>query len=499
MSVFRTTSSRPARTRALASPVLVFVLAVSVSAGMGAAVGRYGAPVALGVIVALGGAVTLVAFARNPSGALLVLWVYEVIRLALASLLGYETSRGQLVQQADNYVIVALFIAAMVRALSADFKLKQWRYTAFGFLVAVIGTVSSVVNHVQFGVAALGLWQGLRIWLLLAIALVIPWEQRASRQIYQVFTWVGSIVAFFGLVDLVAKSSFRHFLHTDMVSLSLGDYRASSAVESIFTTPGKFSLCMSLLFGLTLSSYATRRHARDACLSIGFAIGAVLSLRLQAVLSLAAVVILVSLFGTRLRGMTSLRILMVSLLVGVAAYTIAGEAVQHQVQTYSSTSTTARSRLYTTGERIAQDYFPLGSGFGTFGSSPSRKHYSQLYFEYGLGEVYGLSPQYRQFIDDTSWPSVMAETGYLGFACYVVGLLLLGLSLARGVARVREEDSYLPMAALCGLVVIVLQSVANPTLFDGFAAVTLGLLVGPALASAQRSSPRTLVKELPSR
>ena len=87
----------------------------------------------------------------------------------------------------------------------------------------------------------------------------------------------------------------------------------------------------------------------------------------------------------------------------------------NQIMVYFGDSTTARSILYKNGFSIAKDYFPLGSGFGTYGTEYSRAKYSIVYYMYNMEDTYGLSPRSPYFICDTMWPAIFGEVGILGF------------------------------------------------------------------------------------
>lgn len=84
-----------------------------------------------------------------------------------------------------------------------------------------------------------------------------------------------------------------------------------------------------------------------------------------------------------------------------------------------------RGLLYSTSFKIADDFFPLGSGFGTFGSNMSRVIYSPLYYIYNLSNSYGLSPAWPAYITDSHWASVIAESGWIGFSIYLIGIIIL--------------------------------------------------------------------------
>ena len=79
----------------------------------------------------------------------------------------------------------------------------------------------------------------------------------------------------------------------------------------------------------------------------------------------------------------------------------------------------ARPMTYKTSLLILGDYFPFGSGMGTFACNGAWQHYSPLYFEYHLNEVWGLSPQAGGFICDAYYPT-LAQFGIVGvfFFCW---------------------------------------------------------------------------------
>lgn len=90
------------------------------------------------------------------------------------------------------------------------------------------------------------------------------------------------------------------------------------------------------------------------------------------------------------------------------------------IKNYFFNSNESRAIMLRTSIEVAKDYFPLGSGFGTFGTDISREYYSKLYQKYGISKVYGLSEGYSAFITDSMLPSIIAETGILGLILYIL-------------------------------------------------------------------------------
>lgn len=78
----------------------------------------------------------------------------------------------------------------------------------------------------------------------------------------------------------------------------------------------------------------------------------------------------------------------------------------------------ARPVLYATFFLILLDYFPLGSGLASFATYPSQANYSSLYYDYGLNNIHGLSPQMPDFICDAFYPS-LAQFGIVGIVLFI--------------------------------------------------------------------------------
>ena len=65
-------------------------------------------------------------------------------------------------------------------------------------------------------------------------------------------------------------------------------------------------------------------------------------------------------------------------------------------------------------------YLPFGAGFGTFATDAAAKYYSPVYYEYGLDNIYGLSPDDPAFAHDSYWPAIMGEFGILGTMFFLI-------------------------------------------------------------------------------
>ena len=72
----------------------------------------------------------------------------------------------------------------------------------------------------------------------------------------------------------------------------------------------------------------------------------------------------------------------------------------------------ARPMTYKTSLKILYDYFPFGSGMGSFACNGAWKYYSPLYYKYKLNDIWGLD-EVGGFICDAYYPT-LAQFGVLG-------------------------------------------------------------------------------------
>lgn len=143
----------------------------------------------------------------------------------------------------------------------------------------------------------------------------------------------------------------------------------------------------------------------------------------------------------------------------------------------------ARAALTKVSFLIAKDYFPFGTGFGTFASTFSDEPYSRVYSLYHIQNVWGISKSYSSFVSDTFWPMILGQTGYLGTICYAVVLVIL-LSV---VFKLRKYNAYLFASALTMILYLLISSTSESA-FVNTMAVPFAFLIGVHLAEIKKYS-----------
>ncbi len=116
-----------------------------------------------------------------------------------------------------------------------------------------------------------------------------------------------------------------------------------------------------------------------------------------------------------------------------------------QIVFYYTSDGFARNELTRAAFEVAGDYAPFGTGFATFGSNVTGEpeFYSPLYFEYGLSNVYGLTPNDASFVSDTFWPTVLGQFGYAGLLVYGALLVSLFQFQRNGLSKITAASLYI--------------------------------------------------------
>lgn len=158
-------------------------------------------------------------------------------------------------------------------------------------------------------------------------------------------------------------------------------------------------------------------------------------------------------------------------ILGIIAIVVALPQIEYY---FSDETDSARQALMVTSIKIADDYFPLGTGFGTFGSFASGQNYSGVYELYGIENVYGIRQENAAFIADNFWPMILGQFGYLGFVLYAICLLILFIDIQK---RFSIENRNLYIAKISCLAYLLISSVAESAFVNSIA-IPLALIIG---------------------
>lgn len=136
-----------------------------------------------------------------------------------------------------------------------------------------------------------------------------------------------------------------------------------------------------------------------------------------------------------------------------------------------------RAILTANGLEVASQYFPLGSGLGTYGGAGAQKFDQSLFVELGFGRYWWFRD--GRFLVDTFWPGIMAEAGFIGAATLLLTLLVLWYSLFRRALTWRNSTTAAPcLIALAGLTLLLANSPSSGALTDPRSCFLFWVLMG---------------------
>lgn len=114
-----------------------------------------------------------------------------------------------------------------------------------------------------------------------------------------------------------------------------------------------------------------------------------------------------------------------------------------QIQTYLLNVNAPRYLFFLHGVELANQHFPFGTGFATFGSDQAARAYSPIYYELGFQYLFGLNPEDGSFLSDTFWPMALGQFGWIGFVLFIVSYMRIILSFTHNRGTQTESKSFL--------------------------------------------------------
>ena len=109
-----------------------------------------------------------------------------------------------------------------------------------------------------------------------------------------------------------------------------------------------------------------------------------------------------------------------------------------------------RGKLLNASIEIAKSFFPIGSGFATFGTLSSGQFYSKAYYLYGFYTYWGTSKEHYGFITDGGWASIIGQLGFLGLILYCCMFIFMIFSI-KYRAKISTK---IPFVLLIGYIII---------------------------------------------
>lgn len=304
-------------------------------------------------------------------------------------------------------------------------------------------------------------------------------------------------IVFFYAVFLYFDSLVLHTARSAQAATALSE---GAILSSNLIRFGDFSsLCNQAVVFCLAEFYRTRK--RELWYLIAFlAVTIVLTNQLKAIAGLGLVFTGYMLYLTRVPrwikvGVITVAVTALALVLSLSS--IFTNKVDQMVESGMSETAyeeIARPALYYRSAEMAVDFFPLGTGQGTFGSVPVNLIDSQVYEDYELNGIWGLSiDDELNFRMDTHWASVLGEMGVLGLILYLWLFFYPARRMRREVkSDASREERSLRFMVRMGVITLFLESLvlALPKSFS-FIVIYAGLAALILKRYPARSALRT--------
>jgi hypothetical protein len=384
----------------------------------------------------------------------------------LHAVISYPVAK-QVIKNADEFFIWYFFLLSVIVAKNKKFILFD--YLVIGMLLA--GLVSSYINAVKPIIIVSDIILMFKFYALFrAITLREFNTKNIESYIRLVFLAALGLFAF-GLMEVIAPTQVKSMLWGRAISeVTIDERFGITSASGLFIHPGFYGTFMAFVAALAISRYLILFQKKYLFLFAIFILGILLSMRRKALFGIIFAIIIFlflnyqSLASIRRRVIISFVAFMI--LFGIVFQNQLQEMVQSTVENYFSSETietSARDVMYFVSAEIAVDRFPFGVGLGRFGGFISMKYYSDVYYDYGINNVYGLSGNENEvsFGTDTFWPYILGELGVIGFFLFCILIYKLLQSCLRFL---RQETDLLEKSFTIGAYLILLEST-----FEAFA------------------------------
>jgi hypothetical protein len=474
------TADAPTRSAPGTSHGAAWAAAAAMSALVLVSLGYLGPVVPVALLVA---AILLLVAAFRPKAfalmAMLVIVFATPVQIVFGSVASY----------ADEGMIALAAVALSARRLVTEGRLvwlpgAGWfaGYLAAGVLSSILADASPRTATTAAFIAVKGV--------VFAFALAqLRWTRKDLVVLVRLGIAAVVTMAVTGLLNLAVPLAWAR-LTTGRPPLSY--FGPIPALNGIFQHPAAFSrFCGVLAVGCLVYGLVVRRSLANTMLVVVTAGFAFLTVQVKSLVGLLATLTAVGVRFVRpsfVVGLLCVGPLAALILVPPLVDLVGGDIELYVLQD------SARSRLTEGGAAVAAQYFPLGAGFGAYGSSTAAQNYSRLYFELGFSERYGLSPDTGHFLNDTQWPAIYGEAGWIGAVCFAAGLACMLVSLLRRTSV--DEGALIRWIRISGIgwmILLLVESSAAPVFVSSpsfpFVFAAAGIVASFRSATRNRRTP----------
>ena len=407
-------------------------------------------------VLAVGGVVALFAAFR---------WPFVIAFAALASIVGssaIEAALGSAGGNIDEALTILCFVAFTIRRIWLDRAIVLPGGTAWFTAFLAVGLFASFLARVPVDVWSQQVLLSFKGFLLAFGLAQLEWSNRRLKALVSGGGILAGLLAITALINAAAPTVWLGFTGANIASwiggvipsLS-GPYPHPAALGRICAVIGVACVVLLLVRGF---------RWMPAITLVGVTLIGVLTLRVKTLTSMAIVYLL---FALRARSvwlvLGAIALLPIAILTVFPLFYM---LVSSDLTAYFfGDEESARSKLIQGAFEIAQANFPLGAGFGRYGSYIAAVEYSPEYVARGWTRVYGLGEgtDWGKYLTDTQWPAILGETGWLGTVLFAGALVAMVVSMTRRIAIVEPAlYTWIRWSGIGWILLITIESIGAP-------------------------------------
>lgn len=151
------------------------------------------------------------------------------------------------------------------------------------------------------------------------------------------------------------------------------------------------------------------------------------------------------------------------MLLGVACFSVYIAMNQFEIYFTEGSSVPIRLKMLRDSISIASEHFPLGAGFGSFGTTVAYESGSKFYYSLGY-----MSGYYEgQPVADAFWPGIIAEAGLFGTFAFVLVIVFMLIDSFRRL----NEECYSGWCMVSILIYAIIASTSETAFFNPATAI----------------------------
>ena len=315
----------------------------------------------------------------------------------------------------DEVFVIFSLIAILFLHINKPFDSSDIGFISIVMLFVLCGLISNFLSGVLRSPYAIvmDVFSNLKFFIVFYLSCNLCFNRQQMFNVLDSFAFLSRVLILI-LAILSIVSQFVNIGLTDDIRYGVRSFKFLYENPAGFNTNYYFVIC---LFSISLFNNQLKLRKYSNIFAIISIIPWILSMRTRA-FAFAIIFIFLYFFLITRRKIFKLKIRYFVLIAVICVFVGYDSFLKYFVLNDNQ----VRYNMMNTSFQIFRDYFPFGTGFATFGTEMSRVFYSDVYYLYGINNIWGLSPTEPLFILDQYWFAVIGQFGLIG--TLEIGLLL---------------------------------------------------------------------------